>query len=119
MVVKPRAWLVVALTLGSPAGFAQNDPQPDPDPVVPTDEEMTELLSTFCVGCHKAPNPRGHVQLDNLEGAAAAAAKASHELDQRKMPPARAQKQPTDEERALLKAWFDANVPDDGNGAAH
>ena len=85
-------------------------PQPTPAPSVApaaglTDDQGLALTGQFCMDCHSSATHKGGVVLDTLDGAKAAAAKSTDELNAGEMPP-QGKPQPDADTKAKLTAWF-------------
>lgn len=106
---------VALLAAGSWLGLAaepnnKEDTPPQVDPAK-LQAQALELMSRHCISCHGPEKQKGKVRFDDLEtidtvDLQALFAEAQDAVHFEEMPPEEAKTQPTDEERAILLAWF-------------
>ncbi|MEQ1822793.1 MAG: hypothetical protein ABL949_09795 [Fimbriimonadaceae bacterium] len=111
--------VLLAFAIGCSGGDSSADaPKPDSNassgdkpaddaPVAKADFASVKTgMDSFCLPCHNATNKQGGLDVTAFKTEAdidkAAFAKMASELESKKMPPGKAEKQPTDEERAAM-----------------
>src|SRR5436190_3057 len=109
--------LAAALVCGAVIGSSAQAPAPEPAQVK-FERDVAPLFNKYCSACHGGARPQADVLLrfkDEADARSRGAADADFwsrvatELSTQQMPPAGRTK-PTEQERALLVDWINANV---------
>jgi mono/diheme cytochrome c family protein len=111
--------ILAALALAAACG-SKSDKKSDDAPTPPPAGDQTQppadqpasatdgaaLVTEFCTGCHNSGHQAGGKNLEPTSLDADVAHEAKEEVDRGDMPPSRAQKQPTAEQRAAISAFL-------------
>lgn len=114
------AFIILAFAIGCSGGEvtakADETKPSDTTPVTETPKvdfaSVKTGIDSFCMPCHDATNKQGGIDMTAFKSEAdidkAAFAKMASEVESKKMPPATAAKQPSDDERTAMVAGLKA-----------